>query len=547
MGRIIIPDELKSASQSIQSANSQYSQALEDILPTITHFESQENLQGQSWMGIKAQLSDYRSIIQGAVAALDSMNTDCESLSSLCGEETLIEDDILQRINQLQSLIGTYQECIDNLQSTLYNNVAMDVLLGSHVRGMIGVYQTCISSTFVLLEAFYKKLQRLNEIDAATASLFGDIATDLLYIKLGLNCVNAAWDGSGFSLERNSAWKQKLDERWWEVYNRRILEQYFDLDKNGNIIGVKPEMAGKVYEILTRLFHFLSEEDAGAFATELSDDERYLLAYLAITYGPKIFDFYYTAAENALEVGDREGFSLQDLIDDLSSKFDGDAIPLISDLLSFTFKDGKFTSLDKPTSLQARGGFSDFYDYAVGFLGMDIDTTITVFTYGDKEYRIQVWDGLYAGGLSIGGEIGLYARPLSDAQANPYIEKDLADYAARVKTLSPSEINNLFINHRSLANEEDQIPMLMSVYDTDGNNILRNDTQGYANEGTHYWNYAAVENINLEYVKEDVHVVGELIIEDRGLLESMQNALQKDGIDAKILTDGQTLEITWKQ
>ena len=176
---------------------------------------------------------------------------------------------------------------------------------------------------------------------------------------------------------------------------------------------------------------------------------------------------------------------------------------------------------------------------------MDLDTTTTVFIYNGMEYRLQAWNGEYMFGIMAGGEIALYARPLYEALENPYLAKDLEDYAHRLRSLSTHEVNNLFINHRSLASEADQIPMVLYVYDNDGNRIIRNDTAVYANEGTHYWNYAAVPNSQTEYSRDDLYVVGELTIEDDGLRDAMQQALLRDGIDVILQGDGQTLKVIW--
>lgn len=53
-------------------------------------------------------------------------------------------------------------------------------------------------------------------------------------------------------------------------------------------------------------------------------------------------------------------------------------------------------------------GYTDPYDRAAPYLGMNIKTIISYFRYGRKEWRIQFWKGRY--GAFTGAEIGLYYR-----------------------------------------------------------------------------------------------------------------------------------------
>ena len=66
---------------------------------------------------------------------------------------------------------------------------------------------------------------------------------------------------------------------------------------------------------------------------------------------------------------------------------------------------------DKPwstvlNSWQKKYGYCDAYDKAAPAAGIYIDTLVSEFTYGDYDWRIQLWKGRY--GISVGCEIGIY-------------------------------------------------------------------------------------------------------------------------------------------
>lgn len=72
-------------------------------------------------------------------------------------------------------------------------------------------------------------------------------------------------------------------------------------------------------------------------------------------------------------------------------------------------------------SLQSKMGFMDYYDDCGKYIGMD---GVVTFPYEDKEYRIEFWYGPYGDGRSLGAEIGIYYRSLSDALEREYRYKD---------------------------------------------------------------------------------------------------------------------------
>lgn len=76
-------------------------------------------------------------------------------------------------------------------------------------------------------------------------------------------------------------------------------------------------------------------------------------------------------------------------------------------------------------SLQSKMSFMDYYDDCGKYIGMDgLKDIVVAFPYKDKEYRIEFWYGPYGDGRSLGAEIGIYYRNLSDALEREYRYKD---------------------------------------------------------------------------------------------------------------------------
>lgn len=544
MGRRVDPAELNLLASGMRGSCSACRTNLAPASARIQEFCDDPRLSGAGWQSAKGQLGDYLVIMAGIHAVLGSIEGDCQALVASAGTEVLDEDELLLQINRLEDQKRYCYDAIADLSARLRNPL-WDLHVGGWTYGAIANLNVMIDSLSWMQESLRRKIARIDEIEARTTHLFAETERMLGSLAQGLSCIAAAWTGSGWTSAGDRSWVETLVTAYWTQRNRAILATYFNLDEQGRIIGVKKEMAGKTTELLTRLEKYLDDADMGAFEADLTPEEKYVIAYLLIAYGEQLFRTeknFADTTEGALK--QNLGLSLEDIVSELSQMLDGEPIPFVSDLFSFTFQDGKLTSLDRPTSFQARGGFSDLYDYAAGLFGMNIDTDTTVFVYGDKEYRLQRWDGEYLAGLLCGGEIGLYARPLSEATARPYHAKDLEEYASRVGSLTASEVDNLFINYDSLASEEDQIRMVLTIRDKNGNVVLKNDTQEYAENGTHYWNYAAVSN-DKDHLKEDLRVEGRLFIEDEGLRDAMKEALVNDGI--KVSEKGDALTIKWEQ
>ena len=56
-------------------------------------------------------------------------------------------------------------------------------------------------------------------------------------------------------------------------------------------------------------------------------------------------------------------------------------------------------------------GFNGVYDALTFLAAAHVDTLHCKFTYGGRDWLVQIWKGAYAGALAVGGEIGVYTKP----------------------------------------------------------------------------------------------------------------------------------------
>ena len=162
-------------------------------------------------------------------------------------------------------------------------------------------------------------------------------------------------------------------------------------------------------------------------------------------------------------------------------------------------------------SLQSKFGFMDAYDESGGLLGMDLQDTVIVFPYKDKEYRVEFWCGRYAYGNAYGAEIGIYYRPLSDALEKPYREK---------------EKDSRFIYYECVPEGEQFVMELNIKVDTkNGQAQIVNNTSKYAQNGDHFWNLA-IRTTKLDNI-DDMHVTVRIESNNKELLKVMSYAISQ--------------------
>jgi len=122
VGRVIVPAEITTILNNIKIANSSYRSSVNSAFSTISQFSNNQDLLGDSWTGIKNQLADYQTLLQGFLCVLDEVDEDCESLALECGLEDLYEEEIRAKIDQLQEINNSYYRSIDRMLHAAKHN-----------------------------------------------------------------------------------------------------------------------------------------------------------------------------------------------------------------------------------------------------------------------------------------------------------------------------------------------------------------------------------------------------------------------------------------
>jgi len=301
------------------------------------------------------------------------------------------------------------------------------------------------------------------------------------------------------------------------------------------------------WKYLADLVGRVHPEDLDKF--DLTEEEIIAITKLLDQLDDRIWDFLEAAEKHGCDIASLIPFSKEliwaaqtgssKLTDILSSPFiEGPAFNFINNggyisrLLGFTYTgadngDYYYTVED---SLQLKFGFMDYYDEVGSLLGMDLDEYITTFNYGGKEYRIELWKGNYGFGNAYGGEFGIYYRDAAEAIANPYVQGSEQSRHTYYQCLPEGE----------------QLRIVQRIYDTSSGTaeeVIKNDTDDYANGGDHFWNLAI--QTDRGKTKDTLMNVYKIDVPDAGMRQAMTEALSKDK-DIVYAETGNGITITFK-
>ena len=203
---------------------------------------------------------------------------------------------------------------------------------------------------------------------------------------------------------------------------------------------------------------------------------------------------------------------------------------LLQSLLGFNYREGSDSYYTEEGSLQNQWGFNDAMDHWGSTLGMNLDTSISTFTYDGQEFRVQFWKGTYGWDSCVGGEFGIYSRPEWEAKGNPYVEG------------SPESRMILY----EAVEDRYQVPVRQTTTytrDSGREKSFVNDTSTYG-DGDHYWNL----NIRSDAGVDKQSVRSEYVIDcskqGSGFCDAMYNSL-KDKPDLQVSRNGNTITVKY--
>lgn len=191
------------------------------------------------------------------------------------------------------------------------------------------------------------------------------------------------------------------------------------------------------------------------------------------------------------------------------------AAPITKGLLGFNYNEEKDSYYTSEGSLQNAWGFGAAIDEFGPLLGMDLYHKDIVFELDDKEYLIELWKGEYGWGITSGGEVGIYTRPIEEAKKNPYIEGE----------------DNFAIFY-DCATEEDQLIISTVMYEKvneDGYGYLREicskNTADNIDDPKDYWNlnFRSFDAVDKEDIQMHIDIQG-----DPAVLEQINSFIEDE-------------------
>ena len=221
---------------------------------------------------------------------------------------------------------------------------------------------------------------------------------------------------------------------------------------------------------------------------------------------------------------------------------DGNDENPLTQYLAFTTDDSIFYGKDMQTSIQHKSGYGDWIEFFGPFLGMDLDTDITTFTYNGKEYRIQTWDGTYGAGIAYGGEVAIYTRDAPTSSSDEYLAMTPQDIRDNLDVLSARQTRSIFTTYKSA--EGSDAPDIHIMVNSNGRVSIDRD----AGKGNWTFDSKIVPrnpdgSEQTGYKKGDLSVTATLNFEDEGLRDAAEEALRSDGVN--VVEDGDSLVVTW--
>lgn len=197
MGRVIDPGEIWLQTSSIIKNLEEDNRKLQETLPVIQSFESDETLQGESWRGLKAQLAEHNFIIQALITANDSLIEDNQALYSMCGNERLDEDEIEEQIEALEQTMDTFEEMLENYRD-LSRNPILALTLGDYLTIQMNGCEDIIDNTQELIREAREKIREIDEYEEKTSGLFKEADTLYQFAEKAISGQGLNWSGNGY-------------------------------------------------------------------------------------------------------------------------------------------------------------------------------------------------------------------------------------------------------------------------------------------------------------------------------------------------------------
>lgn len=502
--------------EQLQGANEvlfQTSANADGVLIAAQNFIANEDLQGEAYGNTKEYYNNVEvPLVKGLCCLYNELigaNTNySNALSSYFGGKSSIDED------ELVEQQGMLKNWCQSLESV------------SALGPAFAIVQEYTIILYSIIQTIEEEIQKLYEFNSIASAYYDSVDAQQSLIEQGMECANGiVYNGNTKTYTigaLNLAWATSLNKNYettigWGKKQKQINEILKELE-DGNL--EKFAYLLKNYDHLTDVEIMALAQYLDQHITLLTDVVLFIEKGSATTY-----EEFAKLMKNYFNV-DVPGITAEGLRVLYNQFVDGKAL---QKLFGFTlaFSGGHFYTLEN--SLQSHFGFMDFYSDVEKMLGMDLETEIETFTYGDKEYRIQLWKGTYMNGVGYGGEYGIYCRDATEAVANPYEKGNPSSRYTYYRTLEEGE--------------QQKIKQIVTNKETGESFTV--DTRDYAVNGDHYWDLNIPMNRKADQVTADqIQTVIEIEVPEEGMRNAMYDALSKNK-EISCNQIGDNIEITW--
>lgn len=210
MGLILAPEELRTQINLMREYMNDNVACYMNAKESIQQYVSDEQLISESWEASKEKMNIcYAAIIAGALAAIDSTNSDLNILESSIGNEYLNQDLIEELIKSYEEQCKTLEGLIEEAKSGQNN---LEELCGGNswqkVAGVVFGLGAEIARMKIQMEVLQAKLDFLDHVNETTADLFESAISMLSTVTTAIRdgrCVIA-----GMELSSNIDWKTEI-------------------------------------------------------------------------------------------------------------------------------------------------------------------------------------------------------------------------------------------------------------------------------------------------------------------------------------------------
>ena len=301
---ILIPSEVEQKADILKNSLVDIIENYKKALQVIQNFSDSEELNTETYDKLKLQVLDYHQpIVQGMIAAEDSILEAAESLKQSVGSEELNErllkdarDKLKSEQKNIRRQISEYQKLQSNWFVNFYGS-AMSITISVEITRL----QEELEKMQQVLEVIQKKLDTLIEINGSTAGLFDDVINIFSAIEAAINDAGVEITGVGEKVEWD--WREELSNELAKTDEKIILfieealeaELQIDLDELIELYGD---------DVVERMIEIVNENGIDRFGE--GNAEKVIEAVMEGLTGYQV-----TKVDGKYQYVDREGITTE--------------------------------------------------------------------------------------------------------------------------------------------------------------------------------------------------------------------------------------------